>query len=39
MFPFAEWKIWITVGQTGDEVVLPGLDGSFGGVQVMVVRR
>jgi hypothetical protein len=30
--PFGKGELWITGGETGAEVVLPGLDCSFGGI-------
>ena len=37
--PEMQWEVKVTTTEAGDEVILVGLDGAFGGVCAMQVRR
>jgi hypothetical protein len=37
--PFGEGEFWVTCSQARAKMVFPGLDGSFGGVAAVAVRR
>ena len=39
LIPFSCRKVWISCGNTCDEVVFEGADGSFGCIAAMIVRR
>ena len=39
LIPLAEGERWITGGEAGDEVCLPRLNSTFGGVPAVDMRR
>ena len=36
--PEMEWKVWVSAGQTGNEVIFEGSDGPFSNDSAMVAR-
>ena len=36
--PEMEWKIWVSAGQSGDEMIFEGSDGAFSNDSAMVAR-